>query len=269
MIGHAAIHGPINHEDFRGQALQGVSPPVIKQTAVSDGIWSFIVAVSLAAFYLSTTLYISFHRTLWWDELLTVNVARLAHWGTIWVALAHAVDCQPPIYYVVVRIFAKLFGDSEVAVRLPSSVAMVTGLLVTFDCARRLTDGLHGLLAFSVLTCSFLPYYGYEARPYAIYFMLAALALWVWTCTRGDRIWPAILFGAIFSVGVTFHYYFVLCLVPYALWEISRWRPWHLPSRKLIAGVLGVVVPTALLSPLILSISRFFRHGFGGTLHSG
>jgi len=227
-------------------------------------IWSFVAAAVLAAFYLATTVYISYHRLLWWDELFTVNIARLPHWTTIWAALAHAVDSMPPIYYMVVRMFDKLFGYGEVAVRLPSSLAMVAGMLITFDCARRLTDGLHGLVAFSVLTCSFLPYYGYEARPYAICFMLAALALWVWTCTRGDRRWPAIFFGAIFFLGVTFHYYFVLYLVPYALWETTRWRPWHPLSRKLIAGIVGGVVPAALLSPLILSFSHFFPAWFWG-----
>ena len=111
-----------------------------------------------------------------------------------------------------------------------------------------------------VLTCSFLPYYGYEARSYAIYFMFAALGLWVWTKTASTR--SAIFFGAALFLGVTMHYYAVMCLAPYALWEVLRWKPWHRPSAKLIAGFVGVVVPAALLSPLIFSFSRKFSSGF-------
>src|SRR5208337_3940250 len=246
------------------ETLQCASSLDVKRTVASVGAWSLIAAVSLAVFYFATTLYISSHRLFWWDELFTVHIVRLPHWTTIWAALAHAVDSQPPIYYMVVRAFDKLFGYSEVAVRLPSCLAMVAGMLITFDCARRLTDCLHGLIAFSVLTCSFLPYYGYEARPYAIFFMLAALALWVWTCTSDDSTWAAIFFGAIFFLGITFHYYFVLCLAPYALWELVRWRPWQTPSRKLIAAAVGVLVPAALLSPLTLSFSHFFPAWFWG-----
>jgi 4-amino-4-deoxy-L-arabinose transferase-like glycosyltransferase len=167
----------------------------------------------------------------------------------------------PPFYYMLVRAFTAMLGHSEVAARLPSALAMVAGLLLTFDCARRLSDGLHGLIALAVLTCSFLPYYGYEARSYAIYFMFAALAFWLWTATASN-LRPAIFFGTALALGVTMHYYAFMALAPYALWELLRWKPWQRPSAKLIAGIVGVAVPVALLSPLILSFSRKFSSGF-------
>src|SRR5271157_6559026 len=194
------------------------------------------------------------------QTIFTLHIAWLPDFHTLWTALAHAAD--PPTYSMVVRMFGKLFGYSEVAARLPSTLAIVAGLLLTFDCARRLTNGLHGLIALSVLTCSILPFFGYEARPYAVYFMLAALALWVWTGTRADGRWSAIVFGVVFFLGVTIHYYFVLCLVPYALWEIIRWRPWQPLSPKLITGVVGVLLPIALLSRLILPSVRDFSPGY-------
>jgi len=63
-------------------------------------------------------------------------------------------------------------------------------------------------------------------------------------------------------LGINFHYYAVLLLVPYALWEISHWKPWQPPSAKVVAGVIGVVVPAAILSHFILSYSRKFSTGF-------
>ena len=223
--------------------------------------WALLVAVLLAVFYFATSVQIASHRLFWFDEYFTVRIARLPTWAMIWTALSHAADSLPPFYYMLVRAFGALFGNSEVVARMPSTLAMVAGLLFTFDCARRLTDGLHGLIALSVLTCSFLPYYGYEARSYAIYFMFAALGLWVWTKTVSD-LRSAVFFGAALFLGVTMHYYAVMCLVPYALWELVRRKPWQRPSSKLIAGAAGVIVPAALLSPLILSFSRKFSSGF-------
>ena len=249
-------------ETSNNKTLQSVSSPELRQPSCTLNVSSLVAAIVLSVFYLATSIYIAAHRLLWFDEVVTIRVARLPHWTTIWIALAHAVDSQPPIYYMVVRVFDRLFGHPEIALRLPSSLAMVAGLLITFDCVRRLTDGLHGLIALSVLTCSLLPGYAYLARPYTIAFMLAALVLWVWTCTRTDGTVSAICFGAIIFLGVTFHYYFVLCLVPYALWEISRWKPWQPPSPKLVAGVVGVVVSSLLISPLIMSFSRQFSSVF-------
>ena len=223
--------------------------------------WALLAAAVLATFYLATCLYISSQRLLWFDEVFTVHIARLPNWSTILAALSHGADSLPPLYYLVVRAFGKLFGYSEVAVRLPSTLAMVATLLIVFDCARRLTDGLHGLIALA-LAAGPLAGEGFEARSYAIYVMFAALALWVWTYARTSAKWSAILFGTVLFLGVSFHYYAALLLVPFALWELSRWKPWQPPSPKLIAGIVGVLLPAALLSHFILSYSRRFATGF-------
>jgi hypothetical protein len=221
-------------------------------------VLSSIIALALAAFYLATTLYIASHRLFWFDELFSIAIARLPNWKNIWPALSHGADSLPPIYYMLVRLFDELFGPHEIGARIPSALAMVAGLLLTFDCARRLTDGLHGLIAFSVLTCSFLPYFGYEARSYAICFMLAALALWLWACTKADSRWSAALFGTVLFLAVTMHYYSVLLMLPYLIWELLCWNRRHVPRVKVFAGVAGVVIPAALLSPVILGYARQF-----------
>jgi hypothetical protein len=141
-------------------------------------------------------------------------------------------------------------------------LALAIGLLVIFDCGRRLINGLHGLIAMAVATCSFLPYYGYEARSYALYFMLSAVAFWAWTYNGERQNWATFLFGAAFFAGVCFHYYFAMCLVPYVLWEVLRWKPGNRPSSELLAGIAGAIIPVVLLSPFILSFSRKFAGGY-------
>ena len=244
------------------ETVQTASSPQTKHPRNRGGAGSFVAAAILAAFYFVTSIYIASHRVFWFDELFTIHIARLPEIKAIWTALSHGADSLPPTYYIVIRLFGDLFGKSEVAARLPSALALAAGLLLIFDCARRLTDGLHGLIALSVATCSFLPYYGYEARSYALYFMLAALALWVWFCTRDDKKSSAIFFGVVLFFGVTMHYYFVLCLVPYAIWEVLGGKRGQLASPKLIAGLVGAIVPAVLLSPFILSFSRKFSTGF-------
>ncbi len=243
------------------EALPETGVPETGPAKSHADMWSLLTASILAAFYLACSIYISSHRLLWFDEVVTVHMARLPNWKTLLAALSHGADSLPPLYYMVVGVFDKLFGHGEVAVRLPSTLAMVATLLITFDCARRLTDGLHGLIAMA-LASGPLAGEGFEARSYAIYAMFAAFALWVWTRTRASEKWTAIGFGAVMFLAVSFHYYAVLLLVPFALWEISRWKPWQSPSPKLIAGITGVVVPAALLSHFILSFSHKFSAGF-------
>lgn len=233
-----------------------------KATTSRTAFVSFAGAILLAVFYFLTSLEIAAHRVFWFDELFTLHIARLPGLHTIWTALGNGVDALPPTYYILVRWADALFGGGDVAARVPSAIAVAIGLLLIFDCARRLTDGLHGLIALGVATCSFLPYYGYEARSYGIYFMLAALAVWVWNYDAMGRRAQAIMFGAVFFVGVCFHYYFPITLAPFFVWELLCWKPGRRPSLKLVAGIVGSLIPVALLSPLILSFSRKFAGGY-------
>jgi hypothetical protein len=92
--------------------------------------------------------------------------------------------------------------------------------------------------------------------------MFAALALWAWSNESLSRNTQAALFGIAFFAGECFHYYFGMCLLPFVLWELLRWKPGQRPSLKIIAGMIGGVVPVLILSPLILSFSRKFAGGY-------
>ncbi len=106
------------------------------------------------AFYLPSSLWIASHRLFWYQEIFTVLIARLPDLATIWRALSSPVDVMPASYYVLVRLFDRALGPSELAARLPSALALALGLLITFDCMRRLTDNLHALAGLALLSCS-------------------------------------------------------------------------------------------------------------------
>jgi Dolichyl-phosphate-mannose-protein mannosyltransferase len=216
---------------------------------------SLLGAISLVGFYLFSSLWIASHRLFWYDEISTVILARLPDCATIWQAIVHAADVLPPGYFLLVRLFDQVLGPTEMAARIPSALAMAAGLLIIFDCARRLTDNLHALGGLALLSCSLLPYYGYEARPYALYFMLVAIELWLWVHTP-DQGWSPFLFGVTVFLAFNLHYYSALCLVPYAALEASRWQPWRAPSRKLFAGGLGLLCGVAELAYPILGARK-------------
>ena len=210
------------------------------------GYWT--AAFLLAAFYLATSLYISAHRLLWYDELFTVLVCRLPSLGTMWSALSQGADQTPLLYALVMRVSDTLFGHSDIGVRVPSAVAMAAGMLVVFDAARRIAGGACGLAAMAVLSTSFVMNYGFEGRPYALFFLFASLALWQWVATRDESWKAACVFGGIVLLGMSTHIYFVFTLAPFGIFCIAR-RRWLHP--KLIAGAVGVACGLAAAYPII------------------
>jgi hypothetical protein len=222
---------------------------------------SSLIAVGFIALYLLSSLWIASHRRFWYDEISTVLIARLSDHATIWRALGSAADVLPAAYFMLVRLFDHWLGPAEFAARIPSALGLAVGLLVIFDCARRLTDNLHGLASLALLGSSLLPYYGYEARPYGLCFMLAATELWLWVHAPDDRKSSSVLFGLAFFLAFSIHYYSALCLVPYVAFELSRWKPWNAPSLKLFSGIIGVVCGILLFSTQILA-ARTISAGF-------
>jgi hypothetical protein len=224
--------------------------------------WYWSLSLLLAGFYVGTSLYISFHRPLWYDEIFTAFTSRMPNVRTIWQSLSETVQQLPPLYFLITRIFDQMFRHADIGIRVPSALALGTGLLITFDIARRLTDGLYGLIAMSFLTTSFVTNYGYEARPYALYFMLAAIALWLWVFTKDDSKTAAVAFGVVFLIGVAIHYYFLLCLAPFGILALAERRICH---PKVIAAAAGVMCSLAVLYPQIAS-SYTAAHAIKGSL---
>lgn len=210
--------------------------------------WHWSLALLFASFYVVSSLYISAHRYLWFDEILTALVSRLPNLNIMWRALSQIEEQTPPLYFLITRTFDQVFYHADIGLRVPSALALGAGLLITFDTARRLTDGLYGLIAISLMASPFVTYYGYEARSYAIYFMLAAIALWLWIFTKAESRAATAAFGTIFLIGVAIHYYFVLCLLPFGIMALLQRRLFH---PKIVTAGAGVMLSLAVLYPQI------------------
>jgi hypothetical protein len=214
------------------------------------------LALLLSGFYVVSSLYISAHRQLWFDEILTALVSRLPSWSIMLKSLSEIEEQTPPLYFLITRTFDQIFRHADIGLRVPSALALGAGLLVTFDIARRLTDGLYGLIAMSFLATSFVTYYGHEARSYALYFMLAAIALWLWVFTKAESKTAVVAFGAVFLIGTAIHYYFFLCLLPFGIMALTERRIFH---PKVLTATTGVIVSLAVLYPQIAK-SLTFAH---------
>jgi len=218
--------------------------------------WYWPIALVSVGFYVVSSLYIAAHRLLWFDEILTALVSRLPDLPTTWKALSEIAEQTPPLYFLITRIFDQMFGHADLALRIPSVFGFGFGLLFIFDTARRLTDGLYGLIATAFIATPFVTYYGHEARSYALYFMFVAFALWLWIATGAESKIAAVAFGGVFLTGVAVHYYFVLCLIPFGLEALMEKRA---AQPKIIAATTGVILALAALYPQIASARAFAK----------
>jgi mannosyltransferase len=112
---------------------------------------------------------------MWGDELATWGMTTV-RWSEMWRLLGERDAVLAP-YYVLMHGWADLAGSSDVALRLPSVLAMTGTAALVAILGNRLAGprvGLLGGLIFAVLPTS--SRYAQEARPYAFTMCAAVLA---------------------------------------------------------------------------------------------
>ena len=130
----------------------------------------------LALAALITTFYRIGHTSLWADE---GNSAAQAMRPLGELIRRAALDIHPPLYYVLLHLWAQIFGTSEGALRALSALFAVGTVLLLWLTTRILwgqgTARVAGLLA---ALHPFLVYYAQEARMYTLLVFWAVLAVY-------------------------------------------------------------------------------------------
>lgn len=163
------------------------------------------------------------HSALWLDEALTVNIA------THPLSQLHGLlrqDGAPPLYYVLLHFWMKLFGTSDLGVRSLSGVISVLTIPAAWVGGR--TFGRQSAWAVVVLLASapFAVYYGSEARMYSLVMLLTVLGFIALTRALRRRT-PAnlVAVGLIIAALLYTQYwaiYLVATLAVWLLWQARR-----------------------------------------------
>ena len=180
---------------------------------------------------------------LWLDEALSVNIARLPL-ADIPDALRQ--DGHPPLFYFMLHLWMRVFGEGDLAARTLSGVLSVAALPLMWLVARRL--GGRQLAWVSVLVLAVAPFairYATETRMYSLLVVLV-LAGHLLVTSALRRPYPATLLGiaAVSGALLLTHYWSfwlvasvgVVLLVRYRMSEGERHRA---TGRVLLAVAAG------------------------------
>src|ERR1700722_11125980 len=77
-----------------------------------------VLAVFSIAFFV-LTVYRASRKLFWLDELFTVYLSRLPDVKSVWQAVTHGVDFNPPLFYLITRVSERVLGEGQIATRLP------------------------------------------------------------------------------------------------------------------------------------------------------
>jgi mannosyltransferase len=116
------------------------------------------------------------HESFWYDEAVTHFNVRLPLPEIVGGVIAR--DVSPPLYFLLLALWAKVFGTSEAALRAPSALGGLAAVVLVHHAARRLAGERVALLAAALMAISPVSVrFAQEARMYGLMVPLAAAAL--------------------------------------------------------------------------------------------
>ena len=174
---------------------------------------------------------ISLNQSLWLDEATTALVAKMPLSDLFTKFLPG--DFHPPLYYLIINQWTKLFGYSEVSLRFPSILFGVASVFMVYLIGKEFLDKKVGLIASLFLAMSGLHiYYSQEARMYSLATFLVTLACYAFLKKK----WLALSL-VLLLVGLTD--YVSLFIIPvFLLVGYKRWKKVILAYTPLIIGFL-------------------------------
>lgn len=133
-----------------------------------------LIVILLVAFLLR--VYDLGHESIWMDEAFSVSVAKLDFLGII---KGTAKDLHPPLYYLLLHFWIKLFGISEFTIRFMSVIFGVFTVFMVYKIGAQIFSKDAGLLSALLIALSiFNIFYSQEARMYSLMAMLTLISLY-------------------------------------------------------------------------------------------
>jgi 4-amino-4-deoxy-L-arabinose transferase-like glycosyltransferase len=214
------------------------------------GWWPLAALVLLAAVLRFATLDL---QSFWYDEAFTPVHVLHPDLGATLRAVSHT-ENTPPLWYVLIWGWSRVWGTGEVALRSLSALAGVLSVPVAWGIGQELA-GRRAAFATAALVAvnPLFVWYSQEARAYALFTLLAALALLCFLRARREPTARRLAaFATVGALALLTHYFAVFLLAPMCVWLlVAGYRERRYAPAAAAVGVVGLV--GVALIPLIVA----------------
>ena len=181
-------------------------------------------------------------QPLGFDETVVSGTARQPDLAALWKILVSGQSPHPPLNFLAVRAAYALFGVSELATRLPTTLGFtVRGICLFFFVAKR-SNAAFGTVAMLFPLLTMARVYAVEAKPYGSLMGWTGLALICWQYAKPgyrSRRWALAGLGTALACATGSHFFGVVAGFPILAGEAIRCRE----RRRvdwLLAGALSL-----------------------------
>lgn len=189
--------------------------------------WLVVLGVGIA---MALSLTIGLLQSVWFDEAYSILLAKQPVAELLRLT---SLDTHPPLYYLLLKGWAGIFGWSELALRSLSVLAMGGALAAGVLFVKKYFGVKAGLTALVLAAITpFLLRYGFEIRMYALASLIGVSATWALVCAVNEQNkkkqrWLFVLYAVLVALGIYTLYYLAILWIVHVVWLV-----WLARGRK-------------------------------------
>jgi len=231
---------------------------------MSSNIKYFYLSLAIGAFI--RLMGLDF-QSLWLDEMYSVLYANTESFQELFSKsiLTRSSEANPPLYYVFLYYWVKIFGESPVSVRLPSALAGILSICLIYQYAKTIFTEEIAVISSIIFSFSYASlYYSQEARAYSFLILFSILATFYWLKVVFDtnhKISDVTKYIIIVTLTAYTHYFGLLLVCI----QLGYWSVYTLfykkPKKNLTVVILVFILAYLPWAPYMFN--TFFQHGGG------
>ncbi len=194
-------------------------------------------------------------QSFWRDEAFSYILAKRS---ILQILFLTAKDFNPPLYYLILHFWIKLFGNTEIALRIPSFIfywATIYAAFMFLNEILKLNTKKSFLYLILFIVNPILFYYGFEARMYTAFTFFATLSFFYFF-KKDYR-----LYTILTVLGLYTHYFMLFVILTQLIFnyiENKRKKNYLILRNKLLLPIL-FFIPWLIF---VFSQGQFFTSSF-------
>lgn len=205
-------------------------------------------------YLLTKTPLVWWLQSYWRDEAFSIILAQKP---TLQLIETTAKDFSPPLYYLVLKIWIFVFGNSEIATRALSVIMFLGLVFITLRFLRqkiRLSKAKTAIVLVLICFSPILTYYAFETRMYS---MIAFLSAYSWIALLSGKRKVFVITSAL---ALYSHYSQIFVFASQLLYILIQDGRFNITSAKLSVSTWSREIIAIIISYLPWVIYFIYQH---------
>lgn len=222
---------------------------VVRRKNDNQLFWVVLITAAIASGAIS--LWIGMRQSIWFDEAYSILVAKQSIGELIRLT---GLDTHPPLYYLMLKAWAGVFGWGELALRSLSIVGLIGSIVMGGALVRKMFGGRIAIGAvLLVMIAPLLLRYGFEVRMYSWASFIGIAATYAlysaWRAKTKERLRWLVLYGVLVAIGMFTLYYLALLWLAHVAWLVYVHLKSKLSWKALLPYAMSYAGAVMLFAP--------------------